>query len=41
MACVKLMIDYIPDELWQRKNLRILEPCAAMVIGAYCKFKQI
>ncbi|MGI6593467.1 MAG: Eco57I restriction-modification methylase domain-containing protein [Christensenellales bacterium] len=40
MACVKLMIDYIPDELWQRKNLRILEPCAGNGnFGAYCKFK--
>ena len=40
MSCVKVMIDYLPDELWKRKNLRILEPCAGNGnFGAYCKFK--
>lgn len=40
MECVKKMIDYIPDELWSRKSLKILEPCAGNGnFGAYCKFK--
>lgn len=40
MSCVKLMIDYLPDELWQREDLKILEPCAGNGnFGAYCKFK--
>ena len=40
MACVKKMIDYLPNELWERKKLKILEPCAGNGnFGAYCKFK--
>lgn len=40
MKCVKVMIDYIPNELWERQNIRILEPCAGNGnFGAYCKFK--
>lgn len=40
MECVKKMIDYIPDELWSRKSLKILEPCAGNGnFGAYCRFK--
>lgn len=40
MECVKTMIDYLPSELWDRKNLKILEPCAGNGnFGAYCKFK--
>jgi hypothetical protein len=34
------MLNYIPEELWQKKNLRILDPCAGNGnFGAYCKFK--
>lgn len=40
MECVKTMIDYIPNELWQRKNVRILDPCCGNGnFGAYCMFK--
>ena len=40
MECVKKMVDYIPEELWKREKLRILEPCAGNGnFGAYCKFK--
>jgi adenine-specific DNA-methyltransferase len=40
MECVKRMIDYIPDELWKRDKLRILDPCCGNGnFGAYCKFK--
>lgn len=28
MGCVKEMVDNIPDELWHRKNIKILDPCA-------------
>ena len=28
MECVKEMIDAIPEELWQRDNISILDPCA-------------
>lgn len=40
MECVKIMIDYLPNELWIRKNLKILDPCAGNGnFSAYCKFK--
>jgi len=40
MDCVKTMLDYVPDELWQRPALRILDPCCGNGnFGAYCKFK--
>ncbi|VDR42346.1 Predicted transcriptional regulator [Mycoplasmopsis caviae] len=40
MECVKLMIDYIPDELWNRKNIKVLDPCCGNGnFGAYCKTK--
>lgn len=40
MECVKKMIDYIPNELWKRNNIRILDPCCGNGnFGAYCKFK--
>lgn len=36
MSCVKLMVDYLPKELWKRKDLKILEPCAGNGnFGAY------
>ena len=40
MSCVKKMIDYLPAELRERKDIKILEPCAGNGnFGAYCKFK--
>lgn len=40
IECVKKMIDYIPSELWKRKNLRILDPCCGNGnFGAYCQLK--
>lgn len=40
MNCVKVMIDYLPVDLWHKKDLKILEPCAGNGnFGAYCKFK--
>lgn len=40
VECVKVMLDYIPNELWNRKNLRLLDPCCGNGnFGAYCKFK--
>lgn len=40
MDCVKVMIDYIPNELWQRKKVKILDPCCGNGnFGAYCRFK--
>lgn len=40
MICVKKMIDYVPDELWSRKDIRVLEPCAGNGnFGAYCQLK--
>ncbi len=40
MECVKNMINYIPEELWKRSHLRVLEPCSGNGnFGAYCQFK--
>ena len=40
MDCVKTMIDYLPDELWHRKRLKILDPCAGNGnFGAYASLK--
>ena len=40
LECVKKMIDYLPDELWGRENLRVLDPCCGNGnFGAYCQFK--
>lgn len=40
MECVKKMIDYIPQEFWSRKNIRILDPCCGNGnFGAYCQYK--
>ena len=40
MECVKTMIDYIPEELWKRKNIKILDACCGNGnFGAYCQFK--
>ena len=36
MICVKTMLDYVPSELWERKELKILDPCAGNGnFGAY------
>lgn len=40
MICVKTMIDYIPQELWVRNSIKVLDPCAGNGnFGAYCKTK--
>lgn len=40
MECVKKMIDYIPSELWDRENIKVLDPCAGNGnFGAYCMTK--
>jgi len=40
MECVKKMIDYIPNELWERESIRVLDPCAGNGnFGAYCMTK--
>lgn len=40
MGCVKRMVDYIPEELWNRKKIRVLEPCCGNGnFGAYCQLK--
>lgn len=40
MECVKLMIDYVPNELWSRPNIKILDPCCGNGnFGAYCATK--
>ena len=40
MDCVKHMIDYIPDELWNRQDLTVLDPCCGNGnFGAYCMTK--
>lgn len=40
MECVKLMIDYIPNEFWQQPAISVLDPCAGNGnFGAYCRQK--
>lgn len=40
MMCVKTMLDYVPHELWKRKSLKILDPCAGNGnFGAYAATK--
>jgi hypothetical protein len=40
MLCVKKMLDYVPEELWRRKSLKILDPCAGNGnFGAYASLK--
>lgn len=40
MECVKTMIDYIPEEFWDRENVRILDPCCGNGnFGVYCMQK--
>jgi len=40
MACVKRMIDYIPNDFWKNKNIKVLDPCAGNGnFGAYCILK--
>ncbi len=39
MECVKKMIDYIPENFWE-KNIKVLDPCAGNGnFGAYCMTK--
>ena len=40
MECVKKMIDYVPEELWKRNSIKVLDPCAGNGnFGAYCMSK--
>ena len=40
MKCVKTMIDYVPDSLWKKKRINVLDPCCGNGnFGAYCMFK--
>lgn len=40
MQCVKVMIDYIPDEFWKRRNKAVLDPCCGNGnFGAYVGLK--
>lgn len=40
MECVDLMIQYIPEELWNRDDIRVLDPCAGNGnFGALLRFK--
>lgn len=40
MRCVKKMIDYIPNEFWKNKSIKILDPCSGYGnFGAYCASK--
>lgn len=40
MECVKKMIDYIPNELWSKQKIKVLDPCCGNGnFGAYCQFK--
>ena len=40
MECVQKMIDYIPEELWEREKIKVLDPCAGNGnFGAYCMTK--
>ena len=40
MECVKLMVDYIPIEFWNRNQIKILDPCCGNGnFGAYCARK--
>ena len=40
MECVKLMVDYVPEEFWKRDSIKILDPCCGNGnFGAYCNSK--
>ena len=40
MECVRKMIDYIPQEFWEREKIKVLDPCAGNGnFGAYCMTK--
>lgn len=40
MSCVKLMVDYLPEELWERKNLKVIDTCCGNGnFGAYISTK--
>lgn len=39
MECVKLMLDYLPDNFWSN-DIKVLDPCCGNGnFGAYCMFK--
>lgn len=38
--CVKRMIDYVPEEFWQRKSIKVIDPCCGNGnFGAYISLK--
>ncbi|QBF34576.1 hypothetical protein EG856_01390 [Mycoplasmopsis phocirhinis] len=40
MECVKRMLDYIPEDFWKNKNIKVLDPCCGYGnFGAYCQTK--
>lgn len=40
MECVKTMLDYIPTSFWNKKEIKVLDPCCGNGnFGAYCQFK--
>ncbi len=40
MECVKVMLDYIPEDFWTNKNIKVLDPCCGNGnFGAYCQTK--
>ena len=42
MDCVKTMINYIPNDFWNNKNIKVLDPCCGNGnFGAYLQYKTI
>ena len=40
MQCVKTMLDYVPEELWRRNKVKVLDPCTGNGnFAAYCQYK--
>lgn len=40
IQCIKVMLDYVPEELWKRKFLKVLDPCCGNGnFGAVAQFK--
>jgi hypothetical protein len=40
MALVMCMIDYVPQELWKRENIKVYDPCCGNGnFGAYTRYK--
>lgn len=40
MACVKTMLDYLPDDLWLAQDIKVFDPCCDNGnFAAYAQFK--